>query len=199
MSFDISLYIPKQSVPLITKWIKELDVCLKFVSPRKTKLGDFRFDFKSGNQISINNDLNQYSTLITLTHEIAHAYVYSRYGANIPAHGKKWKKMYKCLMLNFLNPKIFPNNILATLSAHMINPSASSSSDANLVLSLREYDLKKSLTVNQIKLGDKFIYSGRLFIKHSHLRKRIKSIEVKTNKVYVFNPVTKVELVDKKI
>ena len=105
------------------------------------------------------------------------------------------EKMYKSLMLNFLKPKIFPYNILPALSAHMINPSASSSNDINLILSLREYDSKKSLTIDQIKLGEK-LYSGRLFVKHSYLRKRIKSLEVKSQKIYLFNPITKIEIVD---
>ena len=196
MFSDLSLYIPKESIPLISKWIDELDISLKFVLPRNTKLGDYKYDNKNGNQITINNDLNPYATLITLTHEIAHAFVFKRYGSNHQPHGIEWKKMYKSLMLNFLKPKIFPHNILAALSAHMINPSASSSNDINLILSLREYDSKKSLTIDQIKIGEKFLYSGRLFVKHSYLRKRIKSLEVKSQKIYLFNPITKIEIVD---
>ena len=86
---DLSLYIPKESIPLISKWINELDISLKFVLPRNTKLGDYRYDNKKGNQITINNDLNPYATLITLTHEIAHAFVFKRYGANHQPHGKE--------------------------------------------------------------------------------------------------------------
>ena len=193
---DLSLYIPEESIPLIRKWINELDISLKFVLPRNTKLGDYKYDNKNGNQITINNDLNSYATLITLTHEIAHAFVFKRYGSNHQPHGIEWKKMYKSLMLNFLKPKIFPHNILAALSAHMINPSASSSKDVNLILSLRECDFKKSLTIDEIKLGEKFLYSGRLFVKHSYLRKRIKSLEIKSQKIYLFNPITKIEIVD---
>ena len=99
-------------------------------------------------------------------------------------------------MLNFLTPQIFPQNILVSLSAHMIKPTASSSNDINLILSLREYDSEKSLTIDQIKLGEKFLYSGRLFVKHSYLRKRIKSLDIKSQKIYLFNPITKIEIVD---
>ena len=198
MFSNLSFYIPKESIYLISKWIDELDISLKFVLPRNTKLGDYKYDNMKGSQISINNDLNQYATLMTLTHEIAHAFVFKRYGPHHQPHGKEWKKMYKSLMLNFLKPKIFPRNILTSLSAHMINPSASSSNDINLILSLREYDSKKTLTIDQIKLGEKFLYSGRLFVKHSYLRKRIKSLEIKSQKIYLFNPVTKIEIVDYK-
>ena len=198
MSPDLSIYIPEESIPLISKWINELDISLKFVLPRNTKLGDYKYDNRNGHQISINNDLNQYATLITLIHEIAHSFVFKKYGSNHQPHGKEWKKMYKSLMLNFLKPQIFPHNVLASLSAHMINPSASSSNDINLILTLRQYDSKKSFTVDQIKLGEKFLYSGRLFVKHSYLRKRIKSFEVKSQKIYLFNPITKIEIFDRK-
>ena len=196
MFSNLSLYIPKESIPLISKWIDELEISLKFVSPRNTKLGDFKYDYKKGIQITVNNDLNQYATLITLTHEIAHAFVFKKYGSNHQPHGKEWKKMYKSLMLNFLKPQIFPYDILASLSAHMIKPTASSSNDSKLILTLREYDSKKSFTIDQIKLGEKFLYSGRLFVKHSYLRKRIKSLEIKSQKIYLFNPITKIEIVD---
>lgn len=198
MFSDLSLYIPKESIPLISKWIDELDISLKFVLPRNTKLGDYKYDNKNGNQITINNDLNPYATLITLTHEIAHSFVFKRYGSNHKPHGIKWKKMYKSLMLNFLNPEVLPNDIISPLSKYMINPKASSSNDINLVLSLRKYDVNQSLTVDQIKIGEKFNYSGKLFLKQSQLRKRIKCLEVKSQKIYLFNPVTKIEIVDYK-
>jgi len=198
MLSDLSLYIPKKSVPLISKWIDELDISLKFVLPRNTKLGDYKYDNKKGSQITINNDLNQYATLITLTHEIAHAFVFKKYAIYIRPHGQEWKKMYKSLMLNFLNHEVLPNDIISPLSKYMINPKASSSNDINLVLSLRKYDVNQSLTVDQIKIGEKFNYSGKLFLKQSQLRKRIKCLEVKSQKIYLFNPVTKIEIVDYK-
>ena len=105
MHNELSKYIPKNSIPRIAKWIEILQIDLKFVKPRITKLGDFRYNYKNGLQITINNDLNPYQTLITLVHEIAHAFVYKKFGSKVKAHGKDWKVMYKDLMLNFLKPR----------------------------------------------------------------------------------------------
>lgn len=189
-------FVPENSIKLIEKWLDQLNISLKFVNPRKTKLGDFRYDNKNGYQITINNNLNRFSSLITLIHEIAHAFVYESFGNRVIPHGKQWKDTYKRLMINFLNLDIFPADILSSLSNHLINPSASTSNDISLSLILRKYDQNKSLTVNEIKIGQKFIYSNKIFVKKKQLRKRIKCYDVKNQKFYLFSPIAKICLQD---
>ena len=188
--------IPKESISLISQWINELNIKLKFVNKRVTKLGDFRYDTKNGFAITINNNLNQYSSLITLTHEIAHAFVFSKYGNNVKPHGKEWKSIFKKLIINFLNPNIFPNDILSPLSSYMINPSASTSNNLDLVMSLRNYDSQVKPTVSQIHIGERFLYSNKVFVKEALLRKRIKCREIDKNKYYLFNPLTEIKIIE---
>ena len=71
-------YVPKRSIKLLECWINELHLEIKVTKPRKSKLGDFKV---IGDQliISINNNLNKYAFLITLVHEIAHAFVFQKY------------------------------------------------------------------------------------------------------------------------
>ena len=196
MSTSLIKFIPKNSIQLIEKWINKLNIDLKFVNSRKTKLGDFRFDNKNGYQITVNNDLNIFSSLITLTHEIAHAFVYNKYQNKVKPHGEEWKESYKSLMLNFLNLDIFPEDILSSLAKYLINPSASTSNDINLSLILRKYDINKSLTVDDIKFGKKFVYSNKTFVKIKKLRKRIKCYDKKNKKFYLFNPIAKISLIN---
>ena len=187
-------YLPKNSVYLIEQWVKDLDVDIRVVKPRKSKLGDFRCNLNRKYIISINNNLNQFSFLITLIHELAHAFVYEKYRKTVLAHGNEWKEMFRKLMFNFLSDKIFPHDILSSLSKHLINPSASTCNDVVLSLVLRRYDLVKSLNISEIKQGEKFIFSDRTFIKGEKLRKRFKCIDLKTNKLYLFNPLAKIDL-----
>ena len=191
---ELSKYIPKNSISRIAKWIEILQIDLKFVKPRITKLGDFRYNYKNGLQITVNNDLNPYQTLITLVHEIAHAFVYKKFGSKVKAHGKEWKEMYKALMLNFLKPNIFPSDILSCLSLHIINPSASSNSDSDLVLILRKYDDKNHCNISQIDFGEKFYFSSKIFIKEEKLRKRFKCFNTENQRYYLFNPTTKIKI-----
>ena len=46
MHNELSKYIPKNSIYRIAKWIEILQIDLKFVKPRITKLGDFRYNYK---------------------------------------------------------------------------------------------------------------------------------------------------------
>lgn len=75
---DSCKYLPSFSIEMIEDLIKEIKVNVKVVNSRKTKLGDFRV-INNQFYITINNDLNQYSFLITLVHELAHAYTFLKY------------------------------------------------------------------------------------------------------------------------
>ena len=188
-------HIPKKSIHLITNWIKELEVIVKISKNRTSKLGDFRV-LKNGEiEISINQDLNKYAFFITLTHEIAHAFVWLKHKKSVKPHGKEWKNTYKKLMLNFLNLEIFPDDILRALSKHLINPKASTSTDLEMNLVLKKYDYNKKLIIADILDGETFsIHNGKKFVKLHKIRKRYKCMEVESARIYLFNPLTTIEL-----
>ena len=192
---NLEKHIPKKSVHLITNWIKELEVIVKISKSRTSKLGDFRVLKKGEIEISINQDLNKYAFFITLTHEIAHAFVWLKHKKSVKPHGKEWKNTYKKLMLNFLNLEIFPDDILRALSKHLINPKASTSTDLELHLALKKYDYNKKLIIADILDGETFsIHNGKKFVKLHKIRKRYKCMEVESARIYLFNPLTTIEL-----
>ena len=185
-------FVPEKSNKLLQCWVDELKVTVKILTPRKTKLGDFKV---RGNQMSItvNNNLNKYSFLITLTHELAHAFVFKKYQNRLKPHAKSWQLTFKSLMLNFLTPDFFPEDILKVLSRHMISPKASTFADLELVRVLKKYDQFTSVTISDLAVGDSFkIANGKIFVKGEKIRKRYKCIEYKTNKTYLFHPFAEV-------
>lgn len=191
--------IPKASIPLIKKWIKELNILVKIKKSRNTKLGDFTVNKKEEYLISINKDLNKYAFLITLTHEIAHAFVWEKYKRKVAPHGIEWKITFKEMMLNFLNTDIFPDDLLRPLSKHIKNPKASTVNDYNLSDMLRKYDSNKQLILSEIPDGSIFsTLNGRQFVKLNKLRKRYKCKATDSNKIYLFNPLAAVALLDNK-
>jgi hypothetical protein len=192
---DLKIFLPATSVKKIHDWIKELDIQLKITSPRRTKLGDFKV-VKNALFISINNDLNPYSFLITLTHELAHAFVYVKYKKEVFPHGIRWQETFKSMMLNFLSPAIFPDDVLKALSVYLKQPKASVCTDVNLATILKKYDHKKSLTITDVKDGSVFSTSnGKIFKKGKQLRKRYKCIECTSNKEYLFHTLAEVILI----
>jgi len=192
-------HIPKASIPLIKKWIKELNILVKIKKSRNTKLGDFTVNKKEEYLISINKDLNKYAFLITLTHEIAHAFVWKKHKRKVAPHGIEWKITFKEMMLNFLNADIFPDDLLRPLSKHIKNPKASTVNDYNLSDMLRKYDNNKQLILSEIPDGSIFFtLNGKEFIKLNKLRKRYKCKATDSNKIYLFNPLAAVALLDNK-
>ena len=190
----LKVFLPEPSLQKINDWINELNVQIKITNPRRTKLGDFKV-VKDTLFISINNDLNPYSFLITLTHELAHAFVYVKYKRGVSPHGSQWKKTFRAMMLNFLNPAIFPNDIIKVLSIHLKHPKASTCADVNLAAILKKYDDKKALSISDIKDGSIFsISNGKIFKKGKQLRKRYQCVECTSNKVYLFHPLAEVIL-----
>jgi SprT protein len=185
-------YLPAQSYQKINNWINELNTNVNVTNPRKTKLGDFKV-VKDSLYISINNDLNPYSFLITLTHELAHAFVYIKHKRGVAPHGPQWQETFKSMMLNFLNPIIFPDDVLKVLSVYLKQPKASTLTDMNLAAVLKKYDCVKALTISDIDDESMFsISNGKIFKKGKQLRKRYKCIECATNKVYLFHPLAEV-------
>lgn len=192
---NLGKHIPKRSIHLIHKWIKDLEIMVKISKRRTSKLGDFRVLKNGKREISINQDLNKYAFLITITHEIAHAFVWKKYKRSAKPHGKEWKNIFKMLMLNFINTDIFPEVILKPLSNYLKNPKASTSTDLELNLALKKYDYNKKLIIADILDGETFsIHNGKKFVKLRKIRKRYKCMEIKSTRIYLFNPLTTIEL-----
>ncbi len=196
MQTQIQEYIPQPALHQVLKLLEHDNLVVKIKKERKTKHGDYRSLPNGKHQITVNANLNKYRFLITLIHEIAHFEAYSNYGRFIKPHGKEWKRTFQHLMLPFLNPKVFPDSLLPLLAKHFKNPKASSDTDAQLVLALLQFDEPNNKTyVFQLPLDSVFkIYNGKIFKKGQKRVKRFECLELKTGKVYLFNPNAEVEL-----
>ncbi len=191
-------YLPERAVIPCVDLIKEKGVHLKIVNERITRHGDYRRLSNGMHQITVNSTLNKYRFLITLIHEIAHLVAFEKYGRLILPHGLEWKRTFQHLMLPFIRPEIFPSKLLPLLARHFQNPRASSDTDANLSIALKQFDvqLKENTYVYQLALGSVFrIYNGKLFKKGNKRRKRYECIEIATGKMYLFQPNAEVELI----
>jgi len=196
MSKILGKYIPQASIASVFQLITAHNIHLKIVNERVTRHGDYRKMSNGQHQITVNSNLNNFRFLITLIHEIAHLIAFKKYGNSIKPHGIEWKRTFQQLMLPYLRPEIFPNNLLPFLAIHFKNPKASSDTDTNLSLALKEYDAPNDKNyVFEIPLGSRFrIYNGKIFKRGQRRVKRFECIEISTGKVYLFNPNAEVEL-----
>lgn len=189
-------YLPEGSYESVVQYIHQYKVQLTITRKRQSILGDYRHAYAGkGHRISVNGNLNKYSFLITLLHELAHLFTYEKYGNKVVSHGKEWKKEFGMILASFLSKKIFPGNIEKALYNSLQNPAASSCGDEVLLRALREYDANKEgyIFVEQLAEGNYFLLPGdRLFQRGEKLRKRFKCQEIETGKWYLFSSVYEV-------
>lgn len=193
----LSKYIPGVAVAPVFELIKQNDVTLKIVNQRVTRHGDYRRTNQGQHQITINTSSNKYRFFVTLIHELAHLVAFKKFGRYIKPHGKEWKLTFQQLMLPYINPQVFPSELLPILALHFKNPKASSDTDTALSLALKKFDPENDKNyVFEIPDGGVFrLYNGKLFKRGNKRVKRYECVEISTGKIYLFQPNAEVELI----
>jgi len=193
-------YLPPGTTDHVLAYLSQFHVHLTITRERDSILGDYRHSTDEKNhRISVNGNLNRFSFLITLLHELAHLLTFEEYGNKVPAHGEEWKKKFGYLLKQFIEHNIFPEDIKKSLDKSLCNPAASSCAEEGLLRVLRKYDTIKvnHHFVEEVGVGRLFrTKDGRIFKKGEKLRKRFKCREVKTGREYLFSPVYEIELLD---
>ena len=187
-------YIPKNANNGVQSLIEQHKINLKIVNQRLTKHGDFRQLPNGEFQITINNNLNPFQFLLTLIHEIAHHTTFEKYG-RIRPHGKEWKQQFQYLMLPFLNPSIFPNQMLTPLAHYLKSPKASTDSDVRLSLALKGNTAENGKNfVFELPTNCTFVFKNKMYIRGKKRKTRIECLQLTTNRMYLFNQNTEVIL-----
>lgn len=193
-------YLPTGTFEAVLAYLQHYKVHLTVSKERKSVLGDYRHRTHAHNhRISVNGNLNVYSFLITLLHELAHLLTFEQYGRLVQAHGSEWKKIYAQLLDQFLKNKVFPAEIEKELFVSLRNPAASSCAEEGLMRALRKFNAENSTNRLVEELATQALFrtdDGRVFQRGERLRKRFKCTEVKTGKIYLFSPIHEVEVVE---
>jgi hypothetical protein len=191
-------YLPELAVPTIAEWIVHYDFKLKIKKERSTRLGDYTSPRAGLNHIiTVNHNLNKYSFLITLVHEVAHLVTYNQHKNTVAPHGIEWKLNFQQLIQPFLNTEIFPLEVFAALRKYIQNPAASSCSDTQLLRTLKLHDNNNAIFIEHLPIHTMFLYNGnRVFQKGEKIKKRYKCTEINSGNTYLFNPLVEVEIFD---
>jgi len=198
---QLNSYLPEGAFDEVVVYIVHHKVHLTITRERASVLGDYRNRHLDKNhRISVNGNLNKFSFLITLLHELGHLLTYEKYGNKIPAHGAQWKNEFGKILAGFIAKKIFPADIERELLFTLKNPAASSCAEASLLRVLRKYDPHKPGVFLLEELPDKSFFkvkNGRVFSKGDRIRKRFLCQDMTSKKMFLFSPVAEVELVKK--
>lgn len=183
----ISQFVPENALPELMKILNEQKVIIKVVNKRQTKHGDFRKLPNGLFQITVNNSLNPHQFLLTLVHEIAHHVTFQKYG-RVKPHGKEWKSTFQHLMLPFLNPEIYPPEMLSPLAHYLKNPKASTDSDPKLALALKNNKPESGkIFIFDVPEGSIFVFKNKKYLRGQKRKTRFECLELATKRAYLFN------------
>jgi len=192
---NILAYTPKEAHIFLCDVADRYDFQLIVSKSRATKYGDYRAPFGvSGHRISINENLNSYSFLLTLVHEISHLMVWEAYKRTVKPHGAEWKSVFRNQMEIVYALNVFPKELTEVIKKSMKNPRATAHADEDLAIALRNYDEKtNSVFLNELEHDTLFtVPKGQTFLKGKKLRTRYKCKELNSGKSYLFSPLAEV-------
>lgn len=196
----LNQFIPPHTFDLVSPYFQDHIVHLTLTRERKSVLGDYRNPTKEEpfHRVTVNANLNPYSFLITLLHELAHMLTYNHFKNTVSPHGKEWKTQFRHVLIPFLGKKIFPSEVEKALIAYIKNPAASTCSDADLYKALRRYDEQKPghYLVDELSEGHWFeTDDGGTYEIVERLRTRSKCRNLSNGKMYLFPGIVEVKYV----
>jgi SprT protein len=168
-------FLPKDFQNLILSKIKLEKVHFRISSPRKSKLGDYKHNFRTGsNSISVNLDLSEIQFMITFLHELAHKKCYDFYKGKVNAHGLEWKALFVELLVEAKDILVLGAEAEAELNKVILKPKATSNPIDD-----------GGLKVKEIKVNDCFeLGNGRRFKLIKKRRTRFLCSDLSTGKLY---------------
>lgn len=197
---QLAQYMPHNTYEPVAAYLQHYKVHLTIAKSRASVLGNYRHKADTKNhRISINGNLNKYAFLITLLHELAHLIAFEKYGRHIQPHGKEWKNVYSQVLAQFIEKKVFPEDIEHELYRTLHNPGASTCSEERLQRVLYRYDGQKGnfKLVEQLPEGTIFqIKGGRQFCKGAKRTKRYECLEIATGRKFLFSAIYEVKVIE---
>lgn len=193
-------YLPEGAYVKVEEYLLFYKVHFTISRARTTVLGNYKSRHSNKNhRISVNGNLNKFSFLITLLHELGHLVAFEKYGSKILSHGAQWKFEYGQILADFISRDIFPEDIKIELLQTLKNPAASSCAEDSLLRVLRKYDapIPGVLLLEDLADNSYFIIrGGRLFQKVNKVRKRYLCKDIGNGRMYLFSPVAEVKMVE---
>lgn len=177
--------LPNSWQDYVTKLVIKESVQLKITRPRKTKLGDYKFDPQTARHfISVNNNLKPTDFLITFLHELAHKNCYDIHKGKVAPHGAEWKALFQ---------KQLYKAILAL--------DLSGKDEAELLEIINNTKATRSLksdstgpTVSDLKTNDTFIINNRKFQLLQKRRTRYLCKDLSNEKLYTVSGEASVKI-----
>lgn len=189
-------FLPPNTFERVLPLIEQYPTKLIITKARNTILGNYQAPTRAAgvHKITVNGNLNPYSFLVTLLHELAHLFTYVAHGHCKP-HGKEWKSGYRAILLPFINGNLLPADVSGALQQHIKAIKASSCTDPVLDRALALYDVGgPQPRVEDVGIGNIFELpeKGGRFKVLKKMRTRYQCKSIADGRLYSFPALYKV-------
>lgn len=192
-------FLPAGAFPLVAPYFNHHTIQLTLTKERNSILGNYRnpIHAQQPHKISINGNLNPYSFLITLLHEIAHLVTYTQFKHTVAPHGTEWKNNFKHILHPFLLQHIFPTDIANALHNYCNQVKASTCGDPMLYKTLKNYDKKtENVFIETLPLLSFFkTKDGSIYQILEKRRTRYTCMHIASQKKYLFPGIYEVSII----
>lgn len=195
--WPLTNHLPPASLNYCYELWKRGGFSLKLTASRKSKLGDYSFDRRTGaHVITLNRDLNTYEFLLTYLHEVAHYAVTVNVGLKVKPHGQEWKASFSQIVQPMLEQAVFPPEVSQLLRKHLRSPKASARSDIALSRALQKYDRFEEIPpvyLEALQPGDRFEFNDQVFEKRADRRTRVLCKLIPSGRLYLISKAATVQ------
>lgn len=190
-------YIPLDTVDFVFNYLSSNGIYFVITKERASKLGDYRWPqhrYKY-HQITVNGNLNIYSFLFVLLHEMAHHAVYLKHKNTVNPHGIEWQQEYRNMLV--LHKGTFPKDIETVIAKYCSTLPLKNKIENEILDMMKIYDdASKYLSTLQVKdlpINAVFkIDDGRAFRVIEKLRTRYKCEHLETKVQYLVHGTLRV-------
>ena len=199
---DFSQFLPLGTLDKVLPWFSKYPIHLLVTRERRSILGNYRSPH-AGNpvhRVTVNGNLNPYAFLVTLLHELAHLEAWVQFKNRIQPHGPEWQKIYRQIMLGFLDAGHFPEALEQVLKESVQKAKASTCAEPALTKALMAYDtpvMEGLVLLETLQAGQKFVTKeGRVFELVKKRRTRFLCRHLKSNRDFTISGIAVVKPIE---
>lgn len=180
-------FLPEDFQDYILEKIRQENINFRLASPRKSKYGDYRYNFLTKiHAISVNIDLSEVQFMITFIHELAHKVCYDKFQGKVQSHGAEWKAIFVDLLKEAKTKLVLSEENTVKFDQAIKSPKASG--DDFEVID------KHQLLVSDLSPETQFeLKSGRTFRLIKKRRTRFLCADLNNGKLYAVSGKAQVE------
>lgn len=187
-------FLPENTLPFLKVWFGDYPCHLKITKGRNSKLGDYRKLPDKSHQITVNGTLEPQLFFFVLTHELAHLIAFEKFGRRISPHGAEWKNTFREMLLESIN--VYQDDLKPIILKFSKSPKANFMASPELVKYFHREENSEELFIENLGIGDKFLYKREVFIIEETTKKRYLCQNLKTGKKYYFRILTQVKKIE---